>query len=265
MVDYDEIDNWKEHVDKVLSSHISENIKQELISYKSQYIEDACDQLFRIADREKIIDAILNWILSTNIIGYHGSRLTDNEVLAIQEDGLIPLHSENRRERLTRALSKHHKWLEVKANLGNSIQKYGQGCYNGKREGQVHITLSRTGLTNSFNHYLRFGSEFDQRLAVDLLGAEGKRLLEQDGIPRLIRLSIPGSDALTASHPYFSVDDLRNKGDLPNLVKEFIIAWAFKINNPSFQSRVLQVDCGMIFYKTIPPSWILNIETIFNI
>jgi len=260
-IDFDEIDTWTEQLNMILISLVNKSVKEKLGASTIQYAEDARDLLFHLADREKIIDATLTWILSANIIGYHGSRLINDDILTIQKDGLIPLNAEARKKRLRRALSKHSRWLDVETKLEKSIQKFGQGCYNGKREGQVHLTLSKAGLINTFNHYLSYGSEFDQRVAFDLLGAEGKELLKEDGTPKLIRLSVPGSLALTASHPYFSIDCLREKGEIPNIVKDIIAAWAFKLTNTSFQSRTLEIDCGMIFFETIPASWIVDIET----
>lgn len=259
MIDFDEIDIWAEQINLILGNLVN---KTELNASSLKYIEDVRDLFLSLAGRERVIDEILKWLQSTNIVGYHGSRLTDDEVSAILEGGLVPLNVENRKPRLIRALSKHSKWLEIEPKLERTIQRYGEGGYNGQREGQVHLTLSKAGLLNSFNHYLYYGSEFDQRVAFDLLGNEGKELLKQDGLPRLIQISVPGSFALSASHPYFSIEDIRRKGEIPNVVKEIITAWALKIRDISFQSKTLHVDCGMIFYKIVPSSWIINIETI---
>jgi hypothetical protein len=265
MIDFDESDIWNEQINQVLSDFVDETVKQKLKASTLKDIEDVRDLFFSLTDREKVIDTTLKWLLSSNVVGYHGSRLTDDEVLAIQKDGLVPLNAENRKKRLIRTLSKHSEWLEIEPKLVRTIQKYREGGYIERREGQVHLTLSRAGLINSFNHYLYYGSEFDQRVASKVLGNEGKELLKQDGVPRIIQISVPGSLALSASHPYFSIEDTRKKGEIPNVVEQFITAWAFKIKNTSFQSKTLDVDCGMIFYNTVPSSWIINIETIADL
>jgi hypothetical protein len=96
---------------------------------------------------------VVAWLQSNEIAGYHGSRLTDEEFHSVKKIGLIPLDAETRRDRLIRALSHHPKWQEVKAKLDETILAYGQGNRAGHREGQVHLTLSKAGLIQSFNHY----------------------------------------------------------------------------------------------------------------
>jgi hypothetical protein len=118
-------------------------------------------------------------------MGYHGSRLTQDEVASIREIGLIPLVAAARRSRLARAFSTHPRWTNVADQLDAAIHAHGAGERAGRREAQVHLTLSRSGLTGSFNHYLTHGSEFDQHVAYALLGQEGKDLLATDGEPVL--------------------------------------------------------------------------------
>jgi hypothetical protein len=96
-------------------------------------------------------------------------------------------------------------------------------------------------------------------VAYELLGSEGKELLAHDGEPRVIQVAVPGNLALNAAHPYFSIDDLRAKGDVPNLVSEFLEAWSYRLAYPGFQSRTLKVDCGMLFFSTIPADWIVHL------
>ena len=126
----------------------------------------------------------------------------------------------------------------------------------------MHLTLSRHGLVGGFNHYLAFGSEFDQRVAEDLLGSDGKALLATDGQARVIRLSVPGDLALTAANRYLSVDERLARGEVPNLVGDVLSAWSFALAHPSFDCGTLKLDCGLVFYSTVPPSWIMDIDTL---
>jgi hypothetical protein len=262
MLDFDNIDDWAPKLTAVLRPHLPNSFEQMLDEATPEYIEDARDLLFNLTDRNAIIDVILDWLCSGKIAGYHGSRMTDAELSSVQLAGLIPLEAGTRRDRLIRALSPHPRWPEVSTQLDATIQAYGQGGCAGHREGQVHLTLSRAGLTNGFIHYLTHGAEFDQRVAHKLLGAEGKELLARDGEPRLIQVAIPGASALDAGHPFFSMDDLRASGEIPNLVDEFLKSWSYRIAYPSFQSRTLRVDCGMIFYQTVPAAWIVDFDTL---
>ena len=208
-----------------------------------------------------VINAALSWIRSQIVAGYHGSRLTDVEVVSIKASGLIPLKGEDRRCRLTRALLPHPRWREVADKLDAAIQANGRGAAAGRREGQVHLTLSRAGLTRGFNHYLTHGAEFDQCVAHALLGPSRVELLAHDGAPKIIQAAVPGSLALEAAHRSFSIDDLRARGDVPNLVDEFLKAWSYRQAHHAFQPGTLKTDCGMVFRTAVPAGWIVNIDS----
>jgi hypothetical protein len=262
VIDFDDIDSWESQLAAALSPYVSDLARKKLASTTPEYVEDARDVLLNLSSRNAVMDATLNWIRSTNIACYHGTRLIDTEVSSIRTLGLIPLHAESRHHRLTRALSPHPDWHRVAHQLDAKIQAHGERNAAGHREGQVHLTLSRAGLTKSFNHYITHGSEFDQRVAYALLGVDGKQLLALDGKPTLIQVAIPGSIALDAAHPFFDVDYLRSTGEVPQIVDQFLQAWAFRLSYPEFQSRSLAIDCGMMFRSTVPANWIVNIETL---
>jgi len=260
MVDFDNIDDWAPKLADVLSPHVSDSVRQQIVAAAPQYIEDALDLLFDLTNRDAIIDATLSWIHSAKIAGYHGTRLTAAEFASVREVGLIPLIAESRRSRLIRALSPHPRWHEVAEQLDAAIQDHGRDQAAGNREGQVHLTLSRTGLTNDFNHYLTHGSEFDQHVASALLGPDGKKLLAHDGEPWVIRVAVPGALALDAAHQWSDIENVLANGEIPNLVREFLETWSYRLARPGFQSRTLAADCGMIFLSTVPASWIECVE-----
>jgi hypothetical protein len=262
VLDFDNIDGWAPKLADALESLIPNSVGSGLVAAAPEYTEDARNVLFRLTDRDAIIDAALAWVCSTTVAGYHGTRLTDAEVASVLAKGLIPLRAEDRSNRLARALSPCPRWDEVAGGLDAAIQAHGQGGCAGYREGQVHLTLSRSGLTDGFKHYLTHGAEFDQRVAGALLGQEGVDLLGRDGMPRVIQVAVPGAVALKAAHPHFGVDVRRARGDVPNLVDEFLKAWSYRLVHSGFQSRSLKVDCGMVFRSTVPCAWILNIETL---
>lgn len=262
MVNFDDINDWAPKLAAILSPYVSDSVGLKLAAAAPEFIEDARDLLFDLTVRDEIIDATLAWIRTTKIAGYHGSRLTDAELASVRTDGLIPLKAEMRRSRLIRALSPSPEWPGVAGQLDAAIKAHGSGATVGRREDQVHLTLSRVGLTNGFNHYLTHGAEFDQHVANALLGPAGKELLSRDGEPRVIRVAVPGPLALDAAHPYFSIKDIRNRGDIPNLVNEFLMAWSYRWAYPGFQSRTLRIDCGMIFRSIVPGAWIMDVDTL---
>jgi hypothetical protein len=120
--------------------------------------------LFELADREAIIDKTLAWLRSETIVAYHGTRLIGAEVASVLAIGLLPLSAVARRERLIRALSKHQDWARFAPNLDATINSKGPGDSEGRREGKVYLTLSRSGLTDSFNHYISHGAAWGSTL-----------------------------------------------------------------------------------------------------
>lgn len=109
---------------------------------------------------------------------------------------------------------------------------------------------------------IRCGSEFDQHVAHSLLGPEGYDALAADGQPTLIGFAVPGEAALNAAHPYFTIDDVRRNGDLPNIADEFLRAWSYKLAHPAFQSSTLRIDCGLVFYDIAPSDWLFLVEDV---
>ena len=262
MLDFDDNRTWGLLLTDAVGGSILESVPDRFIAAAPELVEDARDLLFEWIDRDSVIDATLEWIRSTTLLGYHGTRLIDAEVDSIQAHGILPLKADARQARLVRALSSHPRWSEVAHRLNSTLHRHGPGEEAGRREGQVHLTLSRRGLLNDFNHYMTHGSEFDQDVAVALLGDEGKELLRKDGDARVIRVAVPGPIALKAAHPYFSIDDLRKRGDVPNLVDDFLKAWSYGLAYPDFECGTLEVDCGMLFESTVPSTWIVDIETL---
>jgi hypothetical protein len=260
VIDFDNVDDWFPRLTAALNESVPEATRIQLSSVSPEFIEDAQELMFSLADREAILDDTIRWIQSVTILAYHGTRLTNEEILSIQSNGLLPLQAATRSQRLVRALSIHPRWQEVAGRLDAEIEAHGRGGIAGRRENQVHLTLSRAGLTRGFNHYLTHGSEFDQRVAYALLGVDGKDLLARDGQAAVVKVAVPGKLALDASHPHFSVDDVRARGEMPNLADPFLSVWSYKLSNPAFQSRSLKLDEGMVFRTEVCPDWIVEIQ-----
>jgi hypothetical protein len=77
---------------------------------------------------------------------------------------------------------------------------------------------------------------------------------------KVVEVAVPGREALKAAHPYFSIDDMRRRGELPDLVADFLAAWAYRQADQSYRCRRLKLDCGMIFRSTVPATWITSID-----
>ena len=262
LLDFDDIDTWEPELSNVLGDQVSESVVNQLAAARHELIEDALDHLFALTNKKMIIHKTLAWVQSRKVAGYHGTRLTHTEVKSIQAKGLLPLETRSRRSRLVRALSHHPRWNELADELDVTIERFGKGGDFGFRLNQIHLTLSRSGLINSFNHYLTHGSEFDQKVVQELLGTEGKELLRKEGEPRVIKVAVPGKAALEASQPSSSIEDILEEDKMPNLIREFLKAWSYRLADGDFQRKNLEIDCGMIFYSTVSQDWIVDIETI---
>ena len=262
MLDFDDNRSWGPTLTAALRGLLTDGVLDKMVTASPQFIEDACELLFSYADRAGIVDATLAWIRSTSIVGYHGGRLNQSEIESIRVRGLLPLDANARRARLTRALSRHPRWGQVAQRLDAALRDYGPGEKAGRREGQVHLTLSRCGLVNGFNHYLTHGSEFDQHVAHALLGADGAELLRTDGQATVIQVAVVGDAALNAVNRYFTVDERLARGEVPGLVDEFLKSWSYGLACPDFDCGTLEMDCGLVFHSAIPPTWIVGIDTV---
>jgi len=260
MIDYDDINTWHQLLCQALIDVVAPSAKASVAASNPKYIEDAREHLFSIVDRSRLITATLEWLKSNTLAAYHGTRLTGIEVESVRRDGLLPLVATARKYRIARALSKHRDWTQIESRLDAALTAYGSGNRGGRREGQVHLTLSRAGLVDGFNHYLLQGSEFDQHVAHFLLGQEGQDLLAIDGDPIVIQVELTGDQALTGAHPHFSVDDTIRMGEVPNIVKDFLEAWSYRLVNPNYQTSTANTDCGIWFRDTVPPGIIRAIS-----
>lgn len=260
MIDFDNIDDWWPKLAAALRKCLPASIAHDIQVAQPVYVEDARQLLFELADRESVIEATLNWFRGETLTAHHGSRLTDREIESVRSDGVIPLSAESCRCRLVRALSQHVRWAEVSGQLDEIIGHHGRGNRAGNREGQVHLTLSKSALIEGFNHYLTHGAEFDQHVAHALLGRDGTELLSSDGKPVIITVAVSGTTALDAAHPHFTINDLRQRGEIPNVIGDFLAAWSYRLAYSDFQSGSVEVDCGLVFRAAIPPEWIVKIE-----
>ncbi len=256
--DYDNIDEWAPRLAELLKSLLPLNIAEIVRKANPEYVEDARDLVLEHGDRVPIVEAILGWLRASTVAAYHGTRVTEEEAASIEREGFRPLKVADRRKRLERALSAHPEWEKAAQRFDDVVTKFVNG-YAGGREGQVHFTLSRAGLA-SFDHYITHGAEVDQHMARELVGDDGLQLLENDGTRTVYKIGVSGDVALEATHRFFSPEEMMHRGDLPNIVAEILNAWAFRLARPGYQSRKLEIDCGLVFYKPVPPESIISKE-----
>jgi hypothetical protein len=127
---------------------------------------------------------------------------------------------------LAKVLSRHHSWAEASIGLNAAIRDFGDGQF-GRRQGQAHLTISRGALLTDFNHYLVEGWEFDQAVAVELLGKGARALLQQGRSPVLFSVEVPGPRAIEVGERW-----LRD-GEMPGLVRHVLEFWANWLSDPA--------------------------------
>ncbi len=257
MLDFDSIGEWGAELTKALHGILHASFEKRLRNANPRNAWSAYDFLYQLPDLDDLIDGALPWLRSITIAGYHGSRLTDAELASVQKRGLRPLEAKSRRNRLVRVLSAHRRWTEVEAQLDEVIRRHSF------REGGAHLALARRELVSGdyYKHNLRFGSEFDQQVARNLLGEEEVQLLAQYGEYRVLKFGIPGSRALDAANALAGgVEADRAIERIPNLVNQVLSSWCFWRLHPSAEVRASH--CSMMFVEPVHAEWLEDIETI---
>lgn len=260
LFDYDDIDDWAPRLAVALQPLLPGDIAQRLRNADPHYVEDARDLLLESGDHDAIATTVLSFIAASTVAAYHGTRVDAADLQSISEQGFRPLRYEDRWLRLERALSRHPRWSQVAHKFPAVVDRMQSGS-TGKRDGQVHFTLSKAGF-GSFEHYLTHGSEADQHMARELLGGDSYAALAADGVPTCFKIGVPGPVALKAAHPFASAESQLGQGELPNIVRPVLDAFAFRMVKPGYQSSSLQIDCGLVFYGTVPANWIIASEPI---
>lgn len=243
IIDFDN-DDWMSDLDVVLSDHLPLETKTNLRKQDFEYKEDVLDALEVETDVEGVIDTTLKWIRNNRIRIFHGTRLTDDEADRVRETGMRPLAVGDRVEWLRATFPELNEVL-TDGFVRHSISK-GSLQY---REGQVHAAISLKELTSGYD-YLFLGSEFDRRLLEHAGRGDLVPLLTSRGKPRVIKIVIPGDEALDAMHPFFPIEFTRENDRYPNLVRDLLKEYAWMLSKPHY--RRVGVDSCLLFKRPIP-------------
>jgi hypothetical protein len=256
--DFDNINEWGPSLSKHLSPIIGTNPEAIIKADKPGYFGDATESLFsKICTRDIFERKTKEWLYMQSVAAYHGSRFDEEDIKSVRQRGLQILSADDRKKYLEKKLSGHPQWPQAKNRIDQVLQDLGENESSGRREKQVHATISRSGLVDSFNYYLRWGSEFDMHAAQKLIGDDYKKVLSEYGEATLVTLSVPGEKVFAAAHPFGFPN-----GELPNLIRETAQAWSYWLANPKFSPKEMDVDLGLIFFSPINKEWIEKIETI---
>ena len=213
MIYYDAFDTWGDSFGEFVLPLIGQKYLDQLGNADFEYIEDAGEFVSGITGVKRISSEIFNWVSRNEFCVFHGTRLLPSELKSLIAVGLKPLEALSRQERLSEIFSRHEDWGWVKEGLIEVLRDVGPRERDGRREQQIHFSLSKTGLVNGFNHYLTHGSEFDQRVASRLFSDDsGLRLLRSETTPYLVHVKISGQKLIQGAHPFFSYQDIVDMG-----------------------------------------------------
>lgn len=261
MIYYDEFETWQGSFCDLVVGLLGEEEVINLASSDLECVEDAGNVVVTQLGIKTVSTEIRDWLSAREFCVFHGTRLLPEEILSVEQKGLLPLVASDREQRLRKILERHPKWDSVQDGLLKVLEDVGPKEQQGRRQGQVHFSLSRSGLVNDFNHYLTHGSEFDQHVVKRLFHDQsGLDLLNSETVPVLIHASISGEELIMGAHPYFSYSEVMDWGQVPGLARTFLNTWSFKTAKQSFDIAELQTDCCLTQWAETPPERILKIE-----
>ncbi|MCV6595682.1 MAG: hypothetical protein OIF40_01180 [Mangrovicoccus sp.] len=262
MINYDKFETWESSFADLVVRILGKEAVNKLMSSHFEYIEDAGDFVVSNSSIKTVSTEIQGWLQEREFCVFHGTRLLPEEILSVEQKGLHPLVAADREQRLREILVRHPRWNSVENRLLEVIEDIGPKEKRGRRQGQVHFSLSRSGLVNGFNHYLTHGSEFDQHVVHRLFGDQsGLKLLNSATVPVLIHVSVNGKQLIQGAHPRASYSKIVSEmGEMPGLARTFLNAWAFKAAIPNFEIESLKTDCCMMERVATPPDRILSME-----
>lgn len=247
MISFDQFQSWQHSLEQALLTVLDAETLNELASTKFDFVETAGGFVSNAVGVELLSVTLLDWLERNEFCVYHGTRLLPSEVESVQNVGLRLLSAGDRQERLEEIFSCHNRWVEVKGNLPTVLEDVGPKKKQGRREGQVHFSLSRLVLMSDLEHYIGYGSEFDQHVAYRLFGDNsGVLLLKEKTQPYIVHVRMSGSELIKGAHPIFTYKDVVEGGEVPGLSSTFLNAWAFKRSRPDFDLANLRTDCCMM-------------------
>jgi hypothetical protein len=255
-IDIDQTGEWAPALDRQLRDLIPHDLAALRRGAQPEFLSDARELIFSQSDNDQVVARCWAWISSGTVIAYHGTRLDQNGRASVLAQGLRRLEVAARTDTLRERLAQHPEWTGRQHELDHLIAKSaGEWGMMGSREGQVHLSVSRTSLIRDCNHYLVEGSEFDGHAARSLFGMHGQRLLQAGRDPTLFKLELPGAIALEAANPW------GRPRPLPNLIREMLDIWSYRQFEEGYAPSK-GIDCGMMFKVDLPPEWIRGFEIV---
>ncbi len=76
MIDLDTTEEWEPSLSMALRDRVPGSVRSQVRAANPKYVEDACDLVLRLADRDSVFDAMIGWIRSSTL---RSSRLPSTQ------------------------------------------------------------------------------------------------------------------------------------------------------------------------------------------
>jgi hypothetical protein len=262
LIDYDRIDEWGPWFEEMILSIGGADLQARVRQAQPENLGDARDQIVQEVGRSRLVDHLNNRLAPYGIRVFHGTRVTTEEALQIQAEGLKALRLIDRRAALAAIFGQHAEWPLKQGSLDGQLHRFGSGWATGgggrREDGSVHFCLSRAGILYGCNHYLTHGAEVDQHIAQALFpDGSGLELLRRNRTAKLISFVAPFPEAAVAANPYGFPEH-----GLPALMSKLLSAWAYRLTHPEFSPANERDGAALKFNAPIAPERLERIEGI---
>jgi hypothetical protein len=247
VIDYDRLRTWSPWFSAAVTKVAGPAIIEAARASKPEYVENARRFFEDEIGVQRLVSGLSEELRPCSVRVYHGTRLSESELISVKSAGLRPLTLAERKPLLTGLFEAHPEWPKVKHRLDDIIRGLGVDWERsgvGRREdGCIHVCLSRAGLTLGCNHYLNNGAEVDQHVASLLFDSERAReFLRANRTPWLISFTAPFEEAARAASPWGF-----RQHEMPSLLRSLLQVWAFSLSDSTFRVGSLRDGVALRF------------------
>lgn len=241
-INIDDPETWFKNLDDHLQrSGLLINVAFEEIELPP-YLEEYSIPVLERLNQPEVRLAIDDWLLASHIKCFHATRLTNSGIASIQKFGLRALEASERESRLL-AITASSVPSRLKKHYCSKIRENIQKFKN-RDNGRIYFGLSRQFLISEANHYLKYGSEFDQCVIVHTFEEDRKDLLSRDSIPCIVENTFSGFDIVNKS--------VELNGSAQFLTEEFLQRRAaIRVSDPTTVTE-WNLDFSISFRSMLP-------------
>jgi hypothetical protein len=212
---------------------IANNSKQ--IKYRDSE-DEACELFVDLATKRQLIACVTKEISRCfkQVLTYHACRPEDTS--SYYSNGILPLSLANAQQQFRELFHGH----ATKEAIETAISKVPSET----RDGVVHVVLDDRIFTDRSGHYLIYGGEYQNCLAVHLPGASEytRDILKKSGKATVFTCLLPFSQI--------------KKNEIPHLVRVMMADHFFRVAHG--RSDVTVIDFTLVIKKEIPANAIIS-------